>query len=1786
MVRGNMIRVVLAVASAVMAVSGCQCPDPNPPVTCAESTITFDQPTDGAMVDSPFDVSISARNADGSAFSFDSASLRAGGMSFTGTVSGNRATFTGVTAVAGALELSASIAQGSCSKTATQVVTVRSTSCTTPAVTAVTFPQDTNGDATLNSLELPNDQLQVRVTATCVSGVQVRIKRGNTVVGPLTEFMNGAALVTVPVTGNDRYELFAELVRDGAAVNQPVGAALGTIQISRSTPSCSVTTSGVFGPRDDAEPSIPGFQMRVLGTMAATGSGSLEVNGQQAVAVTPNMAGDVSADFTLNASDAYTATLTCLDAAGNRSTATGAFSLDFDPPTVTITPPPAVVTDSPLRVTVATNAEDGSQATVARDGVSVGFGVVANGMVTLEVPFGADGVYVIDVTIEDLAGNTATGSVTVTVDLSGCGLLFTRPATASALLTPAQLSSGTYAFQTSSDPLCAGQQARLYRSDRQADGGLSAETQVGTTTLVGGTGSFAPLTMTNGDFVFRGEVTNLNDAGVSAATVHVAVDLEGPAITNPIVPTGQPAALITAAQDTQPSTPGVQRTLTFSARVPMGGSVDVCITQMTDGTTTLLPSAECGSGYFRLRQGVTSPASGFTFPEGAYSMKVVVVGSGLMPAPASAPVSLVVDGSRPCVQGITRSLPQDLNGDGRLNIAELAGAQPLLQFTLGCGDTAATLASTNGVVLRDITSGALGAARASTTSFAGSIATVTLTGPYTTELDLNLFVELSDLVGNKNLLAAMNDPATYSFRVDPVAPLCAVTAPTQASLGIAQVPGGNLTVDIGTSADVGTNGVSATFTGQAARALTPALNTASTTYALTGDSTYTIGATCTDASGNATTATARTTRVDLVAPTCAIASPAAGTMSTSKDISTTVTVGDVAAGQLVTVTSSVNGISNNLLTVGGTAATGVVSYPNGLQTITATVADDVGNTCTTVPVSITVNSTSCTLAFDPTGPVVTNAQGSWLNRAGVGLPEQGTTPANGAAVIKVVTSDCGAGKSVYLYAGAASATPGGTPVQTVAGGIATFASTAFPEGALYTVTIDNGTGQLTHRSFTVSLKAPTVASIALQRSATVMTAVAVAKDAALVFGAAQGNRRVETATAADLVFGDLNGAIDDAQFQLTLAGLDGANVGAFQGRLDVLEGSTALLPTVTVGAAPFAPSLPVLKLGHRLDDSTTTLVIRVTSPAGNTFTSSHVSMVDVIAPAAPTVTRNLTSARAATVELTWGAVYDDGSNAASGGLTGGTPVAGYDVRWTTSSVPSNNSMAAGADYFGSSSKADSVEAWSASSITKALTLPPLNTYFIAVRARDEVGNYSTFAAPTGLDNMWTELTLTVANAPADFGQTILANANVTGTLTNDIVVAAPSFNSIGAVFVFNGSAALASQTTCAAGCTQLNPPDSVGTFFGSDVSSGGNVGDDTADTTTAGMSDIVVGQRGYTTTGRAFVFFGSTGTITKSIEIRGDASNQIGWTATRVGDLDGDGLSEVALPAHNFGAGRGRVYIFKGRSFASWQSAFVAGQQYIAVTSADWVIEGEYLYASTPTNTSNGLGLNRLGVTTLPGVTGRSSIDGGVAPELVVSIPRGNVSRLAIYGAAQITASSGAAPLGAFDGGIQVLSQTPFASNSISLGFGASVWGSAPVQRLDLADMYVGYPNEARVYRYSSWFSGGVTGGVATEFIQGVAGFGSNVLAGDLNDDGRLDLFVGEGSASNNVAWILFQRSAGFDSPVGGSNVQFNVSLLRSVRNGGVTSQMPNRFIGFGDFGVGTSVLAADAASGSIRIWK
>ncbi len=1826
MVRGNMMRWASAVAGIAMVVSSCECPGPNPPVTCTDTTITFETPTAGQTVDAPFEVSISVKNADGSAFPIDGAQLRVtGGAAIDGTVSGNRATFTGVPGAPGAQTLVATIAAGTCSKSSSpQTITVRD-ACSNAAVTAVSFPQDTGAPlGVLNRSEIPpGTNLQVKVDATCVTGVQVRIMRGTTVVSPLTAFTNGTATITVPTlpdADSARYELFAELVRGTTAVNTAQGnpQAAAMIEVRRALPACAVTTMGAFGPSDDADTSTAGFQLRVTGTMELTSTGTLAISGNPTpVAVVPSMTGDVSADFTIAATGNYTATITCTDANGNTNTSTGMFSVNFDPPTLTIVSPMTVdggatmvVTQSPLSVQIATNAADGSQVEVTQGG-STSIGTVTGGMATVPVSFGADGTYTLQVTVRDLAGNETSVSFTVTVALTGCGALFTRPGACPALLTPAQLSAGSYAFQTTSRAVCVNQPASLFKSSVLADGGVGAPMLAGSSTLAaGGIAGFAAVPFVSGDYVMRADVTNVGvDAGVSSVSCRVTVDLDGPAITTPTVPGGAMFATLNLGQDSQVSTPGVQRSFSFSARVPQGGQVDVCTTQAVDPATGMprTASASCsagGAGWYPLQQGVISPVPAFTFPEGRYQIKIVVVGGGLAVPPESTPLDILSDATLPCVSAASRRLPQDMNADGLLNIAELAGQPPVVEFQLGCGDTSPATLAVNPVVIRDIVTGAPAGIRAGTATFASGRYTVAF-APATANLTLNLFVELTDQAGNRNTFVAP-DPGNFTFEVDPSAPTCDIQSPAASVtlVGQAGAPGGMFPVSVATSADVSTNGVSLTFGTGAAQSVTPASGLAQASFAVTGTNSYAIAATCTDRAGNATAASSRNVTIDLDAPTCAFTSPQSTTYA-ANPIATTLTVGG-AEGRAVTVRTTLQGspLSSSMTVTGGTA-TANLSYPNGTQTVTAEVSDLAGNLCTATVANVIVNTSGCGLVLTN---AITNTAGTWFNRSNTG--SLGATTGTIAAVT-ANSADCRTGQAVTLQRTLPTA---GTAINatTAANGDISFSNVAVNDGETWTMTINNGTGILTPQTFRVGLLVPTSGAVTVNANT-------VTSGQNVFFVANSGNINLDPADGpikATTYFADQNATVTDgAQVSIGVGPVAQSRIGTSDGRLEILVGASVVL-SQAITAEPFTYPPTQLTIPHNLSGA---FVVRVTSASGNTLdVVNNPAVVDVQPPGTPAVgAPTLTSSRAATLTLTWPSVFDD-AQAMAGTLTGGpvAQLAGYDVRWTTDLVTNNTGIPDTTTYFTRTLvQPDAVVSSVAATVVHPVTLPPINNYFVSVRARDDVGNYSAFVVPSRVLNRGTEDVILnpTGTSLQRFGQTLsgpdvrcgpdaglgLGFGSGIGSLNSDeiddLIISAgsktvvadggvplpdggalPSGTSLanaGAVYVHYGRTGFSPPAGCMAPQCQeiVSYQSTASAFFGLETALG-NV--DTVNTAAGSRLDLVVTATGYDANrGRVLMYFGNATTglldVTTFVEFRGqDYGSRLGGLAKVVPDVNGDNINELIIssradPIVGANAGQGMVYMFFGRSQAAWSTLMastdaVTGRRYVTVsaTTADRVLQGPLPVDNTG-SAGNQFGSTRGVFAPLLDFTG----DG--RPDFVIAANKNNLNRAYLYSSAAVNSAAAPIPVPSL-----LIDEADKGNTGTATGFGTRVLGGFNILGSSLPDLIAtqarlagGSPAVGAACNVKIFADGTATGfGAASVTITGssLRQFGFWAEAADVNGDSLVDLMVGEGGSSSS-AWVFFQRAGGiFDSNAGGGFWQASFA--------GPTVSRRGSSIAYGDF--------------------
>ncbi len=1709
----------LAVGIAAVIVGGCKC-GTDPDADVCGIVVTFDSPKDNDDVGTTLDVTITATR-DGGAVQIDSANLAAkltsSGAEFgpgrTGTISGNRVTFSGVTLEAGENLIRAMVqtpgvgTKSECVEQRTITVTAMNMMTGDPDVTSFTFMGDANNDKVINQAEFNASNMQV--TAVVATSNAIGCSLSIVDQGEVTRVFAAPVAVSgsttsrqlnLPNTTDASYNLQALLTDCPGGRLHNVAAdveAKSTLRIDTQAPTCALLAPAkdVLGPNDDASLSAD-FQLRALGT--ATGAMSMELRlmggGLNSATgfVSPDVNGELSHDFTVPATGtvSYLIAAEARDAAGNACSASRSVQVKYDPPVVVITSPTAAnspynMLTIPLIATV-TGGEGGTVRfqTGSRD---LGTFTVVNGAVSGSGAF-QPGQQTVTAIATDLAGNSsapATQLITVTQPVGTCTLLFTRPGNKPALITAADLVGGMYTVQAQSS--CTNEPVTF-----RIDGGGSG--LVANTNAMGVASWTVPLTA--GGYVFRVEVGSGSTANFDE--VNVLVDTSVPTITQPFSST--PPVVLNVAQDTNRAVPGVVRLLRFNATVPVGGRVDVCSDQ-TPAPPSAIACPDGAAGWWVLKTGAVDPEPTFTFPDGTYSIKVVVVSGATRNV--SAPVALFVDSIRPVVTNV--ALPQDTNADRKLNIAELNGMAPQITFTLGAADTSATISS---VVVRAQVGGT-SFTSANAVTITGSQATVNLDQNVTaTEADYDWFIVVTDRAGNSNVVSGgtpndpLNMPAVVpGFRIDKVAPTCTLTAPSKLLLGIADdaapgVSGHQLRARATTSMDVPNVGFS--LTGAMMMTAATAGGAAEVDFTV-NEGTYDIGASCTDASGNATAAPPITgVAVDLTAPTCSIAAPAAGSYS-SFNIVTTVNVGGTdVAGRPVTVRSTLSGGPIGSLTVSGMSASGTLGYPGGAQTITAEVSDPAGNLCTAMGVMIDVTAMGCAINFVFPVPGVSGK--AFINRASDTNP---ATPTTAEFVATGQSSNCTSGTVTLQDVTSGAPITLGTGTLSASGAVGISASLS-ERPAPYTLRlqVDDGAGHITQTDLTnvfVDLTNPAVAAVTPTGSD-------------LKFVAATNPGVGSAGFVQDATPGG------DADFTVTATNITGA-VG---GVLRVLYAGAPVASQSITAEGQSVAALPVT-IGHK---TTGTFVIEVSDEAGNIVRPTNTTAtVDVIPPAAPSVSQMVSDPRSATVSLQWSPTYDDGTNAASG------PHDGYDIRWTTSSVTLGNSLATEADYFDSTkANREMLVPHSASQITRTYDVPPVNTYFIAVRAKDAIGNYSPYTAPSALPNPGSQVTFTNPTAVAGqaFGNVLNANGSIDGDAFDDLVVGAESANR---VYVFFGGPALGSQTSCPVPPTATSPCQDIalpGTAmsdnFGTEIAVG-NIGESAA-------SDIIVSSRGYSSsTGRAFIFFGGSRPIDVAnfVEIRGQVSNADFGRAFLLPDLDGDGLGEIALSAPLEGAGfRGRVYIFKGRSRAQFDALRDVGDTFVKSSKADWIIEGP----TSPPSIGNSFGLRR-GFASL----GAFTADGGVA--FTVPATTDNVNKLFVFSAADVVASSSATPLTTGDNGtamtppnqaIVTLRDTNLGSGTTSAGFGSRVIGGRNLVGATLNDLVVTNPRDSKVQIFADGTPAGW--GAAAQTVTGTSTFGVALGVADFNADGRLDLVATEQTALAN-AWLLINRSSTFEPLTG-----------------------------------------------------
>lgn len=1768
---------------ALVTLAGCDCGTPQD--DCVDLAIDTTPAADATDVAQVVDVVATLKRGMSTAASVSTGRVSVRGPSDTdfgpsaeGAVMGSTVTFAGRMLQPGVNTLKVVVSERDSTCTATKDVriTVRQTPMVPPALMAVEFPQDANGNGTLNATELPaGASLQVRVRTVAGTGAGARAVLRDTagaVIGAEVDVMSDVAtfMLAAPAA-NAMFVTVQATASRGSQTSAPVNA---TIQIRRSPPTCMNTSPDLVGPNSDADTNTAGFQLGLLGTVGATATsarfeaspGSLSSNGtlsagMAAGVVTIPNTGDVT----------YSTTLIATDPNGNECRSVKNVRANFQGPRLTVASPvnpdggSVDIAQTPQPITVTSmGLENGRQVCVtAQVGTAmptqVGCGTVNNGTTTFDLNLVADGVTSFVVSATDSVGNRGETTFTGNVVLEGCVPAFDAAlGCPNTYLTSAQVTGGMFAFAGTARTRCMGQAARLY---------IGATTTAAASTTVGATGAvvFSAAPVVSGTYDVRIEVDRLGGGTPHAVTcADVVVDLNRPAITNPATPT-TPPAIINTSQDLQATIAGAQRQLAFSGAIPTNGVAVACMSQMAGSSGTACPG---NPGFFVMNPASglgPSPALSFTFPEGEYQVLVVFTrGSGVN---SSVPLAVRVDVTAPCVAMNGFTFPQDtapVGGDDRLNVAELNGLNPRVSVQLdsACADIATATPPT--ISIRELTGGVAGATRATGTGTPGSPVALTFTQPVAAVTNLTLFAEAIDWVGNRNSPSGSNNRAVRAMGIYPVLPACSITSPaTNARLNAGAVTSGIFAqAQTAGSGVVGTNGTEFSLVRGAGAAVvqtaTPSGAGQATSTFATMDGSYTLSARCTDLALNAQSAAPVSFQVDATLPQgCAVTAPTMGQTTLSNVIATTVTTTSTETNAQVRVLSSLPAADTvvGTFSLTGTTASSSLTYSLGTQNLTVFISDDFQNSCRVDVANVNVTSTTC---------VFTVSKGSvngptWLNKT-----------AQGDTTVQVTSSNC-LGQAATLTRTSPAATFNAT--TDVVTGVASFAVTPV-NGDEFTITVGN--------SVPTTVRVDFVDPVVPVGAFTVAGAAPTVGD--LRFVAASGNPRVAGGPLATAgYYPDGNPGSAGAQIALAIAGITGGRQGTSNGHVEVLVGGVPLAlanngreaidadpETITFSGNPVTFGHPQL--------AATPLVVRVVDQAGNaTNAFSGTARVDVIAPADPLPTIGAVT-RGGSVPLSWTRTYDDGTDTGSGSVS-------YEIRWTTEAVPATDSMATEAGFFAPTAYKEIAEP-SGATTTATIRLPPNTVYFVDVRARDSLDNFSPFSAPTARDNKWQEISVVDPSvATTSFGQA-LGTADVTGDGVKDILVGAPgpATTNVGNVIVLRGRATLATAPPCTssgADCAVIAPFDSATGRFGLDLSTGGNVGEP--------GEDFVVGQPFHNSgQGRALVYFGVTDggfpqtAAANVVEIRGDAQSTGTGTVVKIlRDVDGDGLDEVAIASVGWDAtnvtttlrGVGRVYIFRGRSFSQWQAL---GSP-VLVNAATWIIDGPSPKIPTGT-TTNAFGQGRFGFISLGKPAGAS---GG--NDFLIPLSRSVINEVQVWSAS--TVSAAAAPL-ANTSRLQRLSEPPGTVTALT-GFGfAAASGMNIVASSDamLNDLIVGFPSSSRIQFWSDLTRSGASGNAT--LVTGPNSFGGTIAAASLSDDSSVDLLVNENGNIPQAVWFLFQTPTGFQNVPVLSTDAINFWAV-PYRAGGTSSRLGSSISVDDVTGDGqVDVVAADSLVGAVRVLK
>ncbi len=379
------------------------------------------------------------------------------------------------------------------------------------------------------------------------------------------------------------------------------------------------------------------------------------------------------------------------------------------------------------------------------------------------------------------------------------------------------------------------------------------------------------------------------------------------------------------------------------------------------------------------------------------------------------------------------------------------------------------------------------------------------------------------------------------------------------------------------------------------------------------------------------------------------------------------------------------------------------------------------------------------------------------------------------------------------------------------------------------------------------------------------------------------------------------------------------------------------------------------------------------------------------------------------------------------------------------------------------------------------------------------------------------------------------------------------------------------RNTCCIGdaCNLFNP--------GAFSMQGTNVNDKNGTTTTMidingdGIDDMVVAAPyahpgGRVDAGAVYVTFGTRNIFTQPLPasslngtngfvIEGETAGDHFGSALAVGDMNADGIQDLAMTAPAYNSGRGRTYVTFGNT-GTWTSPMSAGA----------------LAGSTGVNGTNGIIADGVAANDLSGTSvAFGDVNNDRTSDLIVGAPAANTNAGATYivfGGSTTWTGHTPVALSALAGNTGVLGTGGFRINGTALTTEASgsALTSCDMNGDGIPDIVIGAPaatvsthtNAGRAYVLFGK-SAGWTATTTVSVINGANGFydngvasnhktGSALACGDLNGDGIPDLAIGApfsniSGTENGSVYVQYGKNTAWSTSV-------DLSTLRYYDNG------------------------------------